>query len=995
MNTSKHPSGRKSTRHPEKAKASLPVRIWRRFFNAGINTKVSLLTIAISTLIFLAFGIYDYQAIKHQMLRDINDSATIISTGLSKMLLTPVWNVDLETIEGIMATEMEDKRIYALYITERDGSVFTGFMRDANWDIVPYNGEPGTNLISRGQEMTMSGHNLGTLTVLMTKRFIQEELGKSLLMTALRTILMEGLLVLCIYGFMKSLLINPIRQLTYVVSSVSRRKDYSLRATKWNNDEIGELTDNINKTLHMVEERNLQLKRYSISLEEQVAQRTRELVDSNSRLKSVNEELAQASRMAEKANRAKSEFLANISHEIRTPMNAILGVAELFRSTSLDERQDEFVGIIKNSATSLLGLLNDILDFSKIEAGEMAVEQIPFSLHDLINEATDMYSESAGGLGLDFVVDIGPEVPDHLIGDPLRLRQVLLNLLSNAFKFTSKGEIVLAVSGGRPVGNIVPLTFSIQDSGIGIPEDKLSSLFQAFTQADGSTTRRFGGTGLGLAICRRLVTLMDGEIGVESTAGVGSTFTFNLKFPLDPKAPPSQAELVLPPPLAGSKVLLVEDNSISLRVAARMLSSFGLEVVGATSAEEGLQTLDEQPENSFSMVFMDWRLPNVDGVEACRRITNDPRYKHIPVLLMTAYSSQLKPSGLRKAGVRGLVKKPLRKSVLFAAVMETGGLVVPGQDAKEKLGTVFDRSQLDGVSVLLVEDNAVNRRVAGEILSMAGMTTRMADNGREALELLKKEHFDVVLMDLQMPIMDGITATHRIRDDLDMTDLPIIAMTAHAMEDDRRACIEAGMNDYVSKPINSEQLFRAIRNSLGLAPGTNEPAGPKLVGAGSVLAGGTTPPKVSSRAASLDIMDQPKVPEETGNAPDEAESNEEGDARMEPPKSLDGFDVEDGMERLAGNWPLYYDILKEFVANYESFDQDVQKFRDASDFDGLRNYAHALKGAAGNVSAIDLRLAAMDLEQASAQEDLAGIEEHVHNVRKVLKRTSYVVRGLA
>ena len=864
-----------------KPKTSLLGRLWVRFFNAGVNTKVSLLTVAVSTLIFLFFGIYDYQSIKKQMLLDINDSASIISSGLSKMLLTPVWNVDLETIEGIMATEMEDKRIYALFITERDGSVFTGYMRDKGWNIVPYSSDQRDDLIRRSREMNMSGHNLGTLTVLMTTRFIQQELANSLFMTALRTILIESLLVLCIYGFMKTLLINPIRHLTGLVSSVSRRKDYSLRARKLSSDEIGELTDNINSMLRVIEERNMQLRRYSISLEEQVAQRTRELVDSNSRLQSVNGELARTSRVAEKASKAKSEFLANISHEIRTPMNAILGVTELFRSTVLDERQNEFVGIVKTSATSLLGLLNDILDFSKIEAGEMALEDIGFSLFDLINEAVDMYSESAGNQGLDFVVDIGPEVPDNLVGDPLRLRQVLLNLLSNAFKFTSEGEIVLSVSAGRETSTGIPLTFSIQDSGIGIPEDKLGSLFQPFTQADGSTTRRFGGTGLGLAICRKLVTLMQGDISVESAPGEGSTFVFHLTFRTDPSAPSSHAQLVLPPPLSGARVLVVEDNLISMRVITRMLSGFGLEVAGASSAEEGLQILDNHPENAFLMVLMDWYLPNIDGVEASRRIASDPRYKNLPVLLMTAYSAQLKPSGLRKAGIRQVVKKPLKKQLLFNAIMEMNGLFTP-ENGNAK-SAVFNTNQLEGVSVLLVEDNAVNQRVASEILHLAGMSTRVADNGRDALEILESEHFDVVLMDLQMPVMDGITATHRIREQAELAELPIIAMTAHAMEEDRKACLAAGMNDYVSKPISPEMLFRAIRRSLG----------------------------INDKASTMTAFKPSAV------SPASEAAARPSSATPSRPVSLEGFDLDDGMERLADNWGLYLEILRDFAANYQ------------------------------------------------------------------------------
>jgi signal transduction histidine kinase/CheY-like chemotaxis protein/HPt (histidine-containing phosphotransfer) domain-containing protein len=955
---------------PSRRSSSLLGRLWLQFVDAGVNTKVSLLTVAVSTLIFIVFGTYDYQAIKDQMYRDINDSASIISNGLSRMLLTPVWNVDLETIEGIMATEMEDKRIYALYITERDGSVFAGFTRDAQWNIVPYQGDPQGDLVRQRREMTMSGHRLGTLTVIMTTRFIQQELTKSMLMTALRTILIEVLLVLSIYAFMKSLLINPVRGLTELVSSVSRRKDYTLRAHKISNDEIGKLTDNVNAMLRVIQERNIQLQRYSVSLEEQVAQRTRELVNSNMRLQKVNEELARTSRMAEEASKAKSEFLANISHEIRTPMNAILGVTELFRGTELSERQKEFVGIVRTSASSLLGLLNDILDFSKIEAGEMTVEEVRFSLHEMINEAMDMYSDNAGRLGLDFVVDIGPEVPDRLVGDPLRLRQILLNLLSNAFKFTSEGEIVLSVNAGRESEGRILLTFSIKDSGIGIPEDKQASLFQAFTQADGSTTRRFGGTGLGLAISRKLVTLMGGDISVTSAPGTGSTFTFNVFLAVDPEAPSSRAELVLPPPLAGTTALVVEDNPISLRVISRMLSGFGLEVMGRTSAEEGMRALEENPEGAFSFIFMDWRLPNADGLEACRRITSETRHQKTPVVLMTAYSQQLQPAGLRKAGVRKLLKKPIKKDVLFDVLMELGGLLSPVGD--EGVSPLFEQDGLQGVSVLLVEDNAVNQRVAGEILEMAGLNTRMADNGRDALEILANEQFDVVLMDLQMPVMDGITATHRIRDQLELNELPIIAMTAHAMEEDRRACLAAGMNDYVSKPINPDQLFKAIRRSMGS----------NAVGASAGTSAETLP-------------DSSATPVESGAVDTKEDRPSQGRQVVSRPAGLPGFDLEDGLERLADNWELYLEILFDFAANYRDFQAKANAFMEAGDLEGLRNFAHALKGAAGNVSAVDLREAAMDMEAACTGHDVQEIQARTARVADVLRLTVQSVESLA
>ncbi|MCE5230405.1 response regulator, partial [bacterium] len=529
--------------------------------------------------------------------------------------------------------------------------------------------------------------------------------------------------------------------------------------------------------------------------------------------KKLQEELRVAKERAEEATRAKSDFLANMSHEIRTPMNAIINMTSLALDTDLTGKQRQYLGVVGSSARSLLALINDILDFSKIEAGKFDIESIPFDLRQVLEEITDTFRDKVMQKDIELIVNVAEGVPYALVGDPLRLRQILLNLLSNAFKFTEKGEVCLGVARAENNGpNTVMLRFSVRDTGIGITPEQISKLFGAFTQADSSTSRRYGGTGLGLAISRKLSLLMGGDgIAAESEPGKGSTFSFTCRFGIGEES--AHRRFVAPEALLGRKALVIEDNHTSRELIQNILKSFRMESAGVESAEAGLDLLRAEPD-AFGLLIVDWRLPGIDGLEAARRIRNDPALSRLPIVMTSAFAGEHEIAKGEAIGVNAFVHKPIKPSALFDAIMESVGIGPKVHGARHAQA---DES-FAGARVLLAEDNEANQIVAEELLTSAGIKLDIVENGREALEQVKREPYDAILMDMQMPEMDGVEATRLIREWLAGKPLPIIAMTANAMKGDRELCIAAGMDDYVSKPIDRAELFRTLHRWLAGRP---------------------------------------------------------------------------------------------------------------------------------------------------------------------------------
>jgi signal transduction histidine kinase/DNA-binding response OmpR family regulator len=551
---------------------------------------------------------------------------------------------------------------------------------------------------------------------------------------------------------------------------------------------------------------------------EDLENRVKELDEARLAMLNMMEDLNEARNEAEDATKAKSEFLANMSHEIRTPMNAIMGMAHLAMKTDLTAKQYDYLKKVDISAKSLLGIINDILDFSKIEAGKMDMESVDFQLEDTLDNISTLVGIKTQEKGLELLFKTDPTVPTALVGDPLRLGQILINLSNNAVKFTDTGEIVVSTELVKKDGAQVTLEFSVQDTGIGMTEKQAAKLFQPFAQADSSTTRKYGGTGLGLTISKRLAEMMDGEIWVESEQGRGSTFSFTANFGLSE--------------LRGMKVLVVDDNATSRDIFQEMLESFSFEVSVAASGQEGIAELESAGKDKpFELVIMDWKMPDMDGIEASQQIKDHKSLSKIPpIIMVTAYGREEVMQQAEKVGLEGFLLKPVNPSMLFDSIMQAFGEAVPetSRVAQRHEQEAEALKHIRGAHVLLVEDNEINQQVATEILEGAGLNVTLATNGQEAVNAVKENKYDAVLMDVQMPVMDGYTATRTIREwELKATepkdknqdsalspqssDLPIIAMTAHAMAGDEDKSLQAGMNGHVTKPIDPDQLFATLQ----------------------------------------------------------------------------------------------------------------------------------------------------------------------------------------